>query len=49
MNGQSMQNLKETNKPETSVNLVQRVLDEAQKHGATAAEAEIGTGTGFAA
>jgi PmbA protein len=43
-----MQNLKETNKPEVSVNLVQRVLDEATRQGATAAEAEIGTGTGFA-
>jgi PmbA protein len=48
MNRQSMQNLTETNKPDTSVNLVQRVLDEALEQGATAAEAEIGTGTGFA-
>ncbi len=43
-----MQNLKVTGHPQPPVELVQRVLDEARKQGATAAEADIGTGTGFA-
>jgi len=42
-----MQNLPEQNKNNEPVELVRRVLDEARKQGATAAEADIGTGTGF--
>ena len=42
-----MQNLAEKNKNGDPVELVQRLLDEARKQGATAAEADIGTGTGF--
>ena len=42
-----MPNLTEQNKNNEPVELVQRILDEARKQGATSAEADIGTGTGF--
>ena len=43
-----MQNLSSRNKQGDVVEQVQQVLDEALKQGATAAEADISTGTGFA-
>jgi PmbA protein len=42
-----VQHLTEQNKNNEPVELVQRLLDEAHKQGATAAEADIGIGTGF--